>query len=160
MRSQRKHCFNTTISSVIVFINRLHYCSSEELKSYCVQLDTYSYKNSNHSQLFCKADAFEIFTKSTGIHVFLSIKIADLQPIILSKKRPWERCFPVNLASLLRSLFLQNYPEQLLKLKYFYVVHLASMLFFFFTYKHLKHEVRHEFQLARIIKTEQLSKCV
>ena len=52
------------------------------------------------------------FTKFTGKHlcrVFFLIK-----PATLLKKRPWQRCFPVNFVKFLRALFPQNTSKQLL----------------------------------------------
>ena len=38
----------------------------------------------------------------------------SLMPAILSKKRLWHRCFPVNFVKFLRTPFLQNTPGRLL----------------------------------------------
>ena len=35
-------------------------------------------------------------------------KIEGLEPATLLKRRPWQRCFPVNFEKFLRTLFLQN----------------------------------------------------
>ena len=45
-------------------------------------------------------------------HQMYSMKI-DLRPATLLKKRLWKRCFPVNFAKFLRTLFLQNTSGQL-----------------------------------------------
>ena len=48
--------------------------------------------------------------KNTFARVSFLIKFQGwgLRPATLLKKRPWRRCFPVNFATFLRTLFLQN----------------------------------------------------
>ena len=61
--------------------------------------------------MFYEKGALRKFTKFTGKHLYQSLffnKTARLRPAILLKKRPWERCFFVNFAKFLRTLFLQN----------------------------------------------------
>ena len=51
------------------------------------------------------------FIKFTEKHLCQSLfinKVADLSPGILLKKRLWNRCFPMNFAKFLRTLFLWN----------------------------------------------------
>ena len=53
----------------------------------------------------------KIFAKFTGKHLCQGLvfnKFASLRPATLFKKRLWHRCFPVNFAKFLRTLFLQN----------------------------------------------------
>ena len=53
------------------------------------------------------------YAKFTGKRLYQSLflnKVADLRPTVLSKKRLWCRCFPVNFAKFLRAPFLQNTP--------------------------------------------------
>ena len=60
---------------------------------------------------------FRNFAKLTEKHLRQSLffnKVAGLRPEILFKKRLWHRCFPVNFAKFLRTLFLQNTPRRLL----------------------------------------------
>ena len=57
------------------------------------------------------------FAKFTGKHLCQSLffnKVAGLRPGTLLKKGLWHRCFPVNFAKFLRTLFLQNTSERLL----------------------------------------------
>ena len=57
------------------------------------------------------------FVKLTGKHLCQSLlfnKVADLRLATLLKKRFWHRCFPVNFAKFLRTLFLQNTSRWLL----------------------------------------------
>ena len=51
------------------------------------------------------------FTKFTEKHLFQNLffdKVTGFRPAPLRKKRLWHRCFPLNFAKLLRTLFLQN----------------------------------------------------
>ena len=57
-------------------------------------------------EVFCKKGVLVKFPKFTGKHVHLSLffkKVASLRPAILSKKRLWHRCFPVNFVKVLRT---------------------------------------------------------
>ena len=58
-----------------------------------------------------KIVALKNFTKLAGKHLYLSLfidKVAGLRPAILLKKTLWHKCFPVNFAKFLSTLFLQN----------------------------------------------------
>ena len=62
-------------------------------------------------ELFCRKPVVRNFTKSTGKHVCQSLffnEVAGLRPATLLKKRLWRRCFLVNFAKFVRTLFLQN----------------------------------------------------
>ena len=55
--------------------------------------------------------------KFTGKHLCPSLffnKVTGLRPATLFKTRLWHRCFPVNFAKFLRTLFLQNTSGRLL----------------------------------------------
>ena len=57
------------------------------------------------------------FAKFTGKDLCQSLffnKATDLRSATLLKKKFWRRCFPVNFAKFLRTLFLQNTPGRLL----------------------------------------------
>ena len=63
------------------------------------------------SEVFCKKGVLKNFVKFTGKHLCQSLfsnKVAGLKPATLLKKRLWHRCFPVNFATFLRTLFLQD----------------------------------------------------
>ena len=47
-------------------------------------------------------------------------KVADLRPVTLLTKRLWYRCFPVNFAKFLRTLFLQTPTVNTLRIACFY----------------------------------------
>ena len=56
---------------------------------------------SSRLEVFCKKDVLRNFAKFKGKHLCQSPffnKVAGLKPPTLLKKRPWHRCFPVNLA--------------------------------------------------------------
>ena len=62
-------------------------------------------------ELFCQKGALRNFSKFTGKHLYHSLffnKVAGLRSATLLKKRLWQRCFPVNFAKFLRTLFLTN----------------------------------------------------
>ena len=62
-------------------------------------------------EVYCKKGALKNFAKLTGKHVcqiLCFIKVADLRPATLSKRRLRHRCFPVKFAKLLRISFLWN----------------------------------------------------
>ena len=57
------------------------------------------------------------FTKFTGKYLYQSLsfnKVGNLRPGTLLKKRPWHRCFSVNLAKFMKTPFLQNTSGRLL----------------------------------------------
>ena len=54
-------------------------------------------------EVFCKKDVFRNFTKFTGKHLCQSHFFNKVAGIL--KKRLWHRCFPVNFAKFLRTLF-------------------------------------------------------
>ena len=67
--------------------------------------------------MFCKKCVLRNFAKFTGKHLCQSPffdKVAGLRPAILSKKRLWHLCFPVNFARFLRTPFLTEHLRWLL----------------------------------------------
>ena len=69
----------------------------------------YFYRSS-HSKTFYKKGVLKNFAKFTGKHlcqILVFNKVADLRPATLLKKRLWLRCFPVNFARFLRTLFVE-----------------------------------------------------
>ena len=67
--------------------------------------------------MFFKIGILKRFTKFTGKHLCQSLffnKVTDLRPATLLKKRLWHKCFPVNLAKFLRTLFSLEYLRWLL----------------------------------------------
>ena len=67
--------------------------------------------------VICKKGVFTNFTKFTGKHLCWSLvfnEVADLQHLILSKKRLWHRCCLANFAKLLLTPFLQNFFARML----------------------------------------------
>ena len=70
-----------------------------------------SFWRSSLPEVFCKKEVLENFAKFKGKHLCQSLffnKVAGLRPATLFKKRPWRRCFPLNIANFLRNLLLQN----------------------------------------------------
>ena len=66
---------------------------------------------------FWKKGVLENLTKFTGKRLCQSLffnKVADLMPATLLKKRLWHRCFAVNFAKFLRTLFLTEHLRGLL----------------------------------------------
>ena len=75
---------------------------------------------------FCQKGVLRNFAKFTGKHLCQSLflnKVAGLRKFnkaavavaVLLKKRLWHRCFPVNFAKFLRTLFLKNISGRLPK---------------------------------------------
>ena len=68
-----------------------------------------NYKSrSSRSEVFCKKGVREKFTKFTAKHLRQSLffnKAAGLSGETLLKKRPWHRCFPVNVVKFLKTPF-------------------------------------------------------
>ena len=63
-----------------------------------------------------KKGVYKNFAKFTGKHLYQSLflnKVSALRLLVLIKKRPWHRCFPVNFAKLLTMSFLQKTTEWL-----------------------------------------------
>ena len=62
--------------------------------------------------MFCKNGILRNFGKFTGKHLCQSLyfnKVASLRPATLFKKRLWHRCFPVNFAKFLKTLFFTEH---------------------------------------------------
>ena len=66
--------------------------------------------------MFCKPGVLEYFTKLIRKHLCKSLflLVASLRPATLSKKRLWNRCFPVNFVKFSRTPSLQNTSGRLL----------------------------------------------
>ena len=67
---------------------------------------------SSRSEVFCKTSVLRNFAKFTGKHLCQSLffnKVAGLRSASLSKKRIWNKCFPVNFAKFLGTLFLTEH---------------------------------------------------
>ena len=67
-----------------------------------------AFKRGSHQRCSMKKGVRRNFTKFTGKHlcqILFFNKVAGLSPAILSKKRLWHRCFPVNFAKFLRASF-------------------------------------------------------
>ena len=76
-------------------------------KLFFIQLDPKV--RSSFPEMSCKNGVLRKFAKFTGKHLCQSLffnKVAG--PATLLKKRLWHRCFPVNFANFLRTLFSQN----------------------------------------------------
>ena len=68
--------------------------------------------------MLCKKGALRNFTKFTGKHLHQSLffnKVAGLRLGTLFKKRPWNRCFPVNFVKFLRKPSLIEHLLELLE---------------------------------------------
>ena len=65
---------------------------------------------SSRPEVFCKMVFLEISLKSQDLFQSLfSNKVAGLRPVILLKRKLWERCFPVNFVKFLRTpFFIEN----------------------------------------------------
>ena len=73
---------------------------------------TKSTSRSGRTEVFCKKGDLKNFAKFTGKHLCQSLffnKVASLKPASLLKKRLWHRCFPVNFAKFLRTLFFKEH---------------------------------------------------
>ena len=72
---------------------------------------------SSHRRCSTRKGVLRNFAKLTGKDLCQSLffnKATDLRSATLLKKKFWRRCFPVNFARFLRTLFLQNTPGRLL----------------------------------------------
>ena len=68
----------------------------------------FSNNRSSCAEGFCKKGVLRNFAKFTGKHLCLSLflnKVAGLRPAPLLKNRLWQRCFPVNFVTFLRTPF-------------------------------------------------------
>ena len=86
---------------------------------------------SPRQNVFCEKGVLKNFAKFTGKHLCQRLffnKAAGMRPATLIKKRPWQRCFPVNFAKFLRTPFSQNSPWKLL---------LRLLSFFFWCYEYI-----------------------
>ena len=81
-------------------------------------IDWHPRKGSRSSHRGCsiRKSVLRNFAKFTGKDLCQNLffkKVTGLKPATLLKKRPWRRCFPVNLSIFLRTPFLQNTPGRL-----------------------------------------------
>ena len=63
---------------------------------------------SSRPEVFCKKGALRNFTKFTRKHLYQGLffnKVAGLRPATSLKKRPWQRCFPMNFVKFSRAPF-------------------------------------------------------
>ena len=85
-----------------------------------VKVNLFLYFRSSQQRCSLRKGIFRNFAKLTRKHLCQSLffnKVADLRPAtLLKKKKLLHRCFPVNFAKFLRTLFLQNTSERLLLL--------------------------------------------
>ena len=68
---------------------------------------------SSRPELFCEMVLLEISQNSqenSCVRASFLIKLQVSRPATLFKKRPWHRCFPVNFAKFLRTLFYYRTP--------------------------------------------------
>ena len=96
---------------VLRFLYNNYQLSNEELLDKASS-STINVNISSRPEVFCKKGVLRNFAKFTGKHRCQSIffnKGAGLSPATLLKKRLWHRCFPVNLAKLLRTPFLTKH---------------------------------------------------
>ena len=63
---------------------------------------------SSHQKCSLRKGVLRNFTRFTGKHLCQSLFFICVRLATLLKKRLWHRCFPVNFAKFLRTLFLQN----------------------------------------------------
>ena len=76
---------------------------------------------SSRPEVFCRKGVHTNFTKFSGKHLLQSLffnKVAALRPATLLKKRLCYRCFPVNFAKFVRTLFLTEQLRWLLLFLY------------------------------------------
>ena len=74
---------------------------------------------SSRPEVFCKKSVLRNFAKFTGKRLCQSLffnNVAELRPATLTKKRLWNRCFPVNYAKFPRTLFFTEHLRWLLLL--------------------------------------------
>ena len=72
----------------------------------------------SHQRCSIKKSILENSAKFSGKHLYQSLffnKVKGLSPATLLKKRLWHRCFPVNFVKFLRTAFLENTSQLLLK---------------------------------------------
>ena len=96
---------------VLRFLYNNYQLSNEELLDKASS-STINVNISSRPEVLCKKGVLRNFAKFTGKHRCQSIffnKGAGLSPATLLKKRLWHRCFPVNLAKLLRTPFLTKH---------------------------------------------------
>ena len=80
--------------------------------SYSVELH-----RSSHRRYSKKKGLLKNFAEFTGKYLSQSLffnKVAGLRPATLLKKRLWHKCFPMNIAKILRTPILKNICERLL----------------------------------------------
>ena len=80
-------------------------------------LKKFQHYRSSRPEVFYKKSVLRSSAKFTEKHLCQSLffnKVAGLRPATLLKKRPWHRCFPVNLAKFLRTPFFTEHFRWLL----------------------------------------------
>ena len=90
------------------------------LQVFCYRLDFFfcgATLRSIHRRCSVRKGVLGNFARFTGKHLCQSVflnQVAGLRPAISLKKRLWHRCFPMNFAKFLKTLFLQNTSGRLL----------------------------------------------
>ena len=69
----------------------------------------FTLNRSSHPEVFCKKGVLKNFAKFTGKQQCQSHFLIKLQALGPDIKRPWHRCFPVNVAKFLRTSFLTEH---------------------------------------------------
>ena len=115
---------NKYLNSIMVFAFSISFfCWNEITKKSSIKEDTRKMENckanhildrSSHRRCSVRKDVLRNFAKFTGKHLCQGLFMSGPKACNFIKKRLWHRCFPVNFAKVLRTLFLQNTSRRLL----------------------------------------------
>ena len=112
------------MNSIRVFAFSISFfCWNEITKKSSIKEDTRKMENckanhildrSSHRRCSVRKDVLRNFAKFTEKHLCQGLFMSGPKACNFIKKRLWHRCFPVNFAKVLRTLFLQNTSRRLL----------------------------------------------
>ena len=123
----RYHSLSLVLPVVVTSCHSMYHPLSFYKQSYCIRIEFFTQiiawnhgqvlflfslkKRSSHRSCFIKNGVLQIFAKFTGKQLCWNLffnQVVDLRPAVLLKKRLQHRCFPVNLAKSLRTLFYRT----------------------------------------------------
>ena len=93
----------TPLEGCFCFFSNPNYLNHEDYTTKCNFIVLSQNNRRSHQSCSMRKGALRNFTKLTGKRLCQGLSF-----LLLLKKRLWYRCFPVNFAKFLRTLFLQN----------------------------------------------------
>ena len=119
------------LADLLLGVSTLLMCFNESSRASWNSNKIPIFYRSSRPEVFYKKGVLRNFVNFTGKHLCQSLffnKVAGLRPATLLKNRLWHRCFPVNFAKFLRTLFFTEYLQWLLLFLDFFFISLCVLL--------------------------------